>query len=70
MEYNVILGMDWLSTCHAHVDCHQKWVTFKIEGVPKSTYEGTKNKQSIPIISVIKATKLLRKGWQSYKQQY
>ena len=44
IEYNVILGMDWLSTCHAHVDCHQKRVTFNIEGVPKFTYEGTKNK--------------------------
>ena len=24
MEYDVILGIDWLSTQCAHVDCHQK----------------------------------------------
>ena len=29
MEYDLILGMDWLSIYHAHVDCRQKKIIFK-----------------------------------------
>ena len=59
MEYDVILGMSWLSTHHAHVDCHQKRVTFIMEGIPEFTFEGVRDEMKIQIISAIKATKLL-----------
>jgi len=62
MEYDVILGMDWLSTHHAHVDCHQKRITFKMEGIPEFTFEGVKDEIKMQIILAIKATKLLRQG--------
>ena len=39
MEYDVILGMDWLSTHHAYVDCHHKRVTFKMKEIPEFTFE-------------------------------
>jgi hypothetical protein len=29
-DFDVILGMDWLSTYHASVDCYSKRVTFHI----------------------------------------
>jgi len=29
MDYDLILGMNWLPTYHAYVDCHQKRITFK-----------------------------------------
>ena len=64
MEYDIILGKDRLSTCHAYVDCHQKRVIFKMKEGPKFTYEGTKNKQNIPIISTVKAIILLRQRCQ------
>jgi len=62
MEYDVILGMDWLSTHHACVDYHQKRVTFKMEGIPEFTFVGMKDEIKMQIISAIKATKLLRQG--------
>ena len=66
MEFDIILGMDWLSTYRAHVDCHQKRIIFKLEGAPERVYEGTKSKTGTPIISAVKATKLLRQGCQGF----
>jgi len=37
-----------------------------MEGVPKFTYEGTKNKQTLPIISIVKSIRLLRQGVEGY----
>jgi len=66
MEYDIILGMDWLSTYHAHVDCHLKRIIFKMARTPEYMFEGAKNKVSIPMISALKATKLLRHGCQGF----
>jgi len=66
MEYNLILGMDLLSTYHARVDSHQKRIAFKLEGAPKFIFEGIKDKPNIPIISTIQATKLLKHGCQEF----
>ena len=66
MEFDIILGMDWLSTYRAHVDCHQKRIIFKLEGAPERVYEGVKDKICTPIISALKATKLLRQGCQGF----
>jgi len=33
MEFNVILGMDELSACHAYVDCCEKRVIFRMKGI-------------------------------------
>jgi len=66
MEYDAILGMDWLSTYHAHVDCHQKRVTFKMEEITEFTFEGVKNEKRIHIISTTKTTKLLRRGCRDF----
>lgn len=32
MEYNVALGMNWLSTFHASVNCFEKRITLKLMG--------------------------------------
>jgi len=34
MDYDLILGMDWLSTYHTHVDYRQKKIIFKMVGAP------------------------------------
>jgi len=44
MEYDAVLGMDWLSMHHAHVDCHHKRVTFKMKEIPEFTFEGVRNR--------------------------
>ena len=30
VDFDVILGMDWLSSCHAMVDCYSKSVKFEV----------------------------------------
>ena len=66
MEFDVILGIDWLSSCRAHVDCHGKKIIFRMEGIPKFIFEEMKNNHAIPIISVLNATKLIRQGCQRF----
>jgi len=66
MEYDTILGMDWLSNHHTHVDCYHKRVTFKRKGTPKFTFEGVKNEKKVQIILAFKTTKLLRRGCQGF----
>ena len=66
MEYDVIFGMNWLSSCHTQVDYHEKRTTFRMNGTPEFIYEGNQHRQNIPIISAIKATNLLRQGYQGY----
>ena len=60
MEFDVILGMDWLSACHAYVDCREKRVIFRMNEILEFIFEGIKNKQGMPVISAMRATKLLR----------
>ena len=31
-DFDVILGMDWLETYHATIDCFSKTITFKLKG--------------------------------------
>ena len=33
MEFDIILGMDWLSACRAYVDCCEKRVIFRMKGI-------------------------------------
>jgi len=47
MEYNIILGIDWLSTYHASVDCYKKRVIFKMKGVPEFIFAGAIDKQNM-----------------------
>jgi len=64
VKYDAILGMDWLSTHHAHVDCYHKRMIFKMKGIPKFTFDGVKSREGTLIISAFKATKLLWQGCQ------
>lgn len=43
MEFDVILRMDWLSTCHAHVDCRRKRIIFKMDEISEFILEGIKD---------------------------
>ena len=40
LEFDVILGMDWLSAHHAVLDCFNKVVTLSIPGKPVIRYQG------------------------------
>ena len=65
-NFEVILGMDWLSKYHASIDCNGKRVVFQPSGEEKFTFLGSSKKKMVPIISMIKARKLLEKGWTGY----
>ncbi|KAK9086078.1 hypothetical protein Sjap_026489 [Stephania japonica] len=41
LEFDALLGMDWLATYRAHIDCFGKMIVFDIEGIPVFTFVGT-----------------------------
>ncbi|KAJ0832489.1 putative nucleotidyltransferase, Ribonuclease H [Helianthus annuus] len=61
-DFDVILGMDWLSTHCATIDCHSKRVIFGDILNPECIYQGSQPRKSIKIISALKAQKLISHG--------
>ena len=43
LDFDVILGMDWLASCYASVDCRRKAITFQFPGKPKYVYYGSRS---------------------------
>ena len=68
LEFDVILGMDWLSKHYATVDCRRKEVIFRIPNVEEFKIVGDKSSAPQNLISAIIAKKMLRKGCQGYWQ--
>ena len=64
LEFDVILGMDWLSAHHAVLDCFNKVVTLSISGKLVIRYQGDRNAVSPCLISALIIGKLLVKGCQ------
>jgi hypothetical protein len=64
-DFDVILGMDWLSTYHASVDCYSKRVTFHIPNQSEFHFEGIRE-ASLSLISAMRVYHLLRKGCHGY----
>ncbi|XP_077223463.1 uncharacterized protein LOC143857076 [Tasmannia lanceolata] len=65
-DFDVILGMDWLYTHRALVDCNKKVVNFEIPGEEKFCFEGS-GAHSIPIVlSAMQACRLLRQGCEAF----
>ncbi|KAM1686061.1 hypothetical protein ACFX2K_034208 [Malus domestica] len=60
-EFDVILGMDWLSKHRANVACWEKVITFNRPGLPVVTFMGERRVLPNSIISAIQATRLLNK---------
>ena len=65
-DFDVILGMDWLASYHASIDCFGKRVTFSIPGQPEFSVEGKHVDRPLHMISVLRASSLLRKGCQGF----
>ncbi|BBN69306.1 transposable element gene [Prunus dulcis] len=63
---DVILGMDWLVKHHASVDCFRKEVLLRSPGRPEVTFYGERRVLPSSLISVLMATRLLRKGCSGY----
>ena len=64
LEFDVILGMDWLFAHHAVLDYFNKVVALSIPGKPVIRYQGDPSVVSPCLISALTARKLLAKGCQ------
>ncbi|XP_070016981.1 uncharacterized protein [Nicotiana sylvestris] len=63
VNFDIILGMDWLSPYHAILDCHAKIVTLALSGFPRLEWTG----HSIGrFISNMKARCMVEKGCLAY----
>ena len=61
-DFDVILGMDWLVSYHASIDCFGKQVTFSISGQLKFSFEGKHVYKPLHVVSDLRANSLLKKG--------
>ncbi|XP_023773747.1 uncharacterized protein LOC111922420, partial [Cyanistes caeruleus] len=66
VDFDVILGMDWLSPCRAILDCHAKTVTLAMPGVPRIEWRGVTDYIPGRVISYLKAQQMVGKGCLAY----
>nr|CAD1818667.1 unnamed protein product [Ananas comosus var. bracteatus] len=61
-EFDVILGMDWLTAHGATIDCSGRKVVFRTSYGSEFILVGDRSRSPSRIISALKATKMLRSG--------
>ncbi|KAK4391413.1 Transposon Ty3-G Gag-Pol polyprotein [Sesamum angolense] len=65
-EFDVILGMDWLSCNHALVDCQTKEVTVEVNGQMKTVIVGERKVIPNCLISAVTTFNLIKRGCEAY----
>ena len=65
-DFDVVLGMDWLSRHRATLDCYKKEVKFHRPGILEVKFRGMRRELSFNMISSMAAQRMLRKGCQGY----
>ena len=63
---DVILGIDWLASNYASMDCFRREVIFRRPGLPVVVFYGERRRALSGLISAISARCLLRKGYKGY----
>ncbi|XP_070042943.1 uncharacterized protein [Nicotiana tomentosiformis] len=66
VDFDVILGMNWLLPYHAILDCHAKTVMLAIPGLPRLKWRGALDYVPSRVISFLKAQQMVEKGCNSY----
>ena len=66
MDFEVILGMDWLARHYAILDCREKQVIFRIPGDSEFGFRGEQIPAPSNLISAITARRMLRRGCHGY----
>ncbi|XP_070009610.1 uncharacterized protein [Nicotiana sylvestris] len=66
IDFEVILGMDWLSPHHAILDYHAKTITLAISELPRLEWKGSSVSASSRIIYFLKARHLVDKVYLAY----
>ncbi|XP_070022121.1 uncharacterized protein [Nicotiana sylvestris] len=62
VDFDMILGMDWLSLCRAILVCHAKTVTLAMLGVPRIDWRGLSDYVPRRVISFLKAQRMVGRG--------
>ena len=62
VDYDVILGMDWLSKYNATIFCRKKKVVFQPFEGEEFEYRGTSRGSKWLVVSAMKANRMLLKG--------
>ena len=65
-DFDVILGMDWLSNHRASMDCFTKKIVFRKPGYPELEFEGDRWILPTCVISALEAKRLLHKRCEAY----
>ncbi|XP_074356150.1 uncharacterized protein LOC141695838 [Apium graveolens] len=65
-DFDIILGMYWLSEHRVIIDCQKKRGIFGDVDKPEFVYQGSQLKGDVKLISALKAGKLLSKGYDGY----
>ncbi|XP_070035064.1 uncharacterized protein [Nicotiana tomentosiformis] len=63
IDFDMLIGMYWLSSCYAIVYCHAKIVKFEIPNEPSFVLKGGQVPETCKVVSFMKAQQLLKKGW-------
>ncbi|KAL4016708.1 hypothetical protein IC575_024365 [Cucumis melo] len=62
LDFDVILGMDWLAANHASIDCSRKEVAFNPPSMVSFKFKGEGSRSLPQVISAMRASKLLSQG--------
>ncbi|GJV01385.1 putative reverse transcriptase domain-containing protein [Tanacetum coccineum] len=65
-DFDVILGMDWLASHRATIDCYARTVIFGNVHQPEFVYHGSSPLKSVKLISAMKARTLISHGCQGF----
>ncbi|XP_070039992.1 uncharacterized protein [Nicotiana tomentosiformis] len=66
VDFDVILGMHWLSPYHAIIDCHAKTVTLVMLYLPQLEWKDTLDYIPSRVVSFLKAQRMVGKGCDAY----
>ena len=65
-DFDIVLGMDWLSKYRATLDCYKKEVRLVRPEEPSVIFWGIRREIVPSLINAMTALKMLRKGCQCY----
>ena len=65
-DFDIVLGMDWLSKHRATLDCYKKEVRLVRPEEPGVIFRGIRREIASSLINAMTASKMLRKGCQGY----
>ena len=58
-SFDAILGMDWLTTYQAHVDCIQRTVSLVHPSCTPVLFQGSRLDAPVPVVTALQAVRLL-----------